>query len=148
MYDPIDIMNKIRISFTVYIFLFICCNPKPAHGQQKDYPIQTVLFTQVKLNDQFWLPKMEINRKVTIPTSFARCESTGRVNNFVMAVQKKGKFCTKYPFDDTDIYKTIEGASYSLAEYPDPLLDKYVDSLISIIGRAQEPDGYLYTARQ
>ena len=64
-----------------------------------------------------------------------------------MAAQKKGKFCTKYPFDDTDIYKTIEGASYSLAEYPDPLLDKYVDSLIVIIGKAQEPDGYLYTAR-
>ncbi len=140
-------MNKIRISFTVCIFLFLCCNLKPAYGQQKDYPIQSVLFTQVKLNDQFWLPRMEINRKVTIPTSFARCESTGRVKNFVMAAQRKGKFCTKYPFDDTDIYKTIEGASYSLAEYPDPLLDRYVDSLITIIGKAQEPDGYLYTAR-
>jgi hypothetical protein len=140
-------MNKIRILFIPSIFLFICCFPKPADGQQKDYPIQTVLFTQVKLDDQFWLPRIEINRKITIPTSFARCESTGRVNNFVMAAQRKGKFCTKYPFDDTDIYKTIEGASYSLAEYPDPLLDRYVDSLILIIGQAQEPDGYLYTAR-
>ncbi len=64
-----------------------------------------------------------------------------------MAAEKKGKFCTKYPFDDTDIYKTIEGASYSLAVHPDAKLEKYIDSLIDIIGRAQEPDGYLYTAR-
>ena len=117
------------------------------YGQQKDYPIQTVLFTQVNLTDHFWLPRIETNRTVTIPASFARCESTGRVNNFVMAAERKGKFCTKYPFDDTDIYKTIEGASYSLAVYPDSKLETYVDSLITIIGKAQEPDGYLYTAR-
>jgi DUF1680 family protein len=64
-----------------------------------------------------------------------------------MAAQKKGKFGTKYPFDDTDIYKTIEGASYSLALYPDAKLEAYLDTLITIIGNAQEPDGYLYTAR-
>jgi len=84
---------------------------------------------------------------VTIPASFSRCESTGRVKNFIMAAEKKGKFCTRYPFDDTDIYKTIEGASYSLALYPDAKLEAYIDSLIVIIGNAQEPDGYLYTAR-
>ena len=118
-----------------------------SYGQKKDYPIQTVAFTQVKLTDNFWLPRIEINRTVTIPASFERCESTGRLNNFVMAAQKKGKFCTKYPFDDTDIYKTIEGASFSLAVHPDAKLESYIDSLITIIGKAQEPDGYLYTAR-
>ena len=84
---------------------------------------------------------------VTIPASFQRCESTGRVKNFVMAAEHKGKFCTIYPFDDTDIYKTIEGASYSLSLFPDAALKAYIDSLITIIGKAQEPDGYLYTAR-
>ncbi len=64
-----------------------------------------------------------------------------------MAAEHKGKFCTTYPFDDTDIYKTIEGASYSLAVHPDPKLSAYIDSLITIVGKAQEPDGYLYTAR-
>ncbi|MDM9211866.1 glycoside hydrolase family 127 protein, partial [Klebsiella pneumoniae] len=108
----------------------------------KDYPIQAVDFTQVKLNDRFWLPRIETNRIVTIPASFARCENTGRVNNFVMAAQKKGKFCTRYPFDDTDVYKTIEGASFSLAVHPDIKLDAYIDSLIHIIQQAQEPDGY------
>jgi hypothetical protein len=116
-------------------------------AQLKDYPIQAVDFTQVKLNDRFWLPRIETNRIVTIPASFARCENTGRVNNFVMAAQKKGKFCTRYPFDDTDVYKTIEGASFSLAVHPDIKLDAYIDSLIHIIQQAQEPDGYLYTAR-
>jgi len=117
------------------------------YGQQKDYSIQSVPFTQVKLSDNFWLPRIQVNRMVTIPASFSRCESTGRVKNFIMAAEKKGKFCTRYPFDDTDIYKTIEGASYSLALYPDAKLEAYIDSLIVIIGNAQEPDGYLYTAR-
>ena len=116
-------------------------------GQHKDYPVTGVDFTQVKLNDNFWLPRIETNRTVTIPASFERCENTGRVKNFVMAAEKKGKFCTVFPFDDTDIYKTIEGASFSMAIHPDPKLGNYVDSLITIISRAQEPDGYLYTAR-
>lgn len=118
-----------------------------ATAQVKDYPIQPVAFTKVKLADKFWSPRIEVNRTVTIPASFARCENTGRVKNFEMAATHTGSFCTKYPFDDTDIYKTIEGASYSMAVHPDPKLKAYVDSLITIVGKAQEPDGYLYTAR-
>ncbi|SDS46818.1 hypothetical protein SAMN05216490_1208 [Mucilaginibacter mallensis] len=117
------------------------------NAQVKDYPIQPVTFTKVKLDDKFWSPRIETNRTVTIPASFARCENTGRVKNFEMAAARKGAFCTKFPFDDTDIYKTIEGASYSMAVHPDPKLAAYVDSLITIVGKAQEPDGYLYTAR-
>ena len=116
-------------------------------GQSKDYPIKPLAFTKVKLTDRFWSGRIETNRTVTIPASFQRCENTGRVKNFEMAAARKGKFCTKFPFDDTDIYKTIEGASYSMAVHPDPKLDAYVDSLIGIVGKAQEPDGYLYTAR-
>ncbi len=118
-----------------------------AVAQPKDYSIKAVDFTNVKLTDKFWLPRIETNRLVTIPASFARCESTGRVKNFDMAAARQGKFCTIFPFDDTDIYKTIEGASFSLAVHPDKALQRYVDSLITIIGKAQEPDGYLYTAR-
>ncbi|AYL96216.1 glycoside hydrolase family 127 protein [Mucilaginibacter celer] len=118
-----------------------------ATAQVKDYPIKPVPFTDVKLNDHFWLPRVETNRTVTIPASFARCENTGRVKNFEMAATRTGKFCTKFPFDDTDIYKTIEGASYSMAVHPDAKLDRYVDSLVAVVAKAQEPDGYLYTAR-
>lgn len=93
------------------------------------------------------MPRIETNRTVTIPASFARCENTGRVKNFEMATKREGKFCTKFPFDDTDVYKTIEGAAYSLAVHPVQKLDAYVGSLINVVGKAQEPDGYLYTAR-
>ena len=134
-----------RLRQNILLLIMLCCNN--LFAQQKDYAIQGVAFTQVKLTDNFWLPKIEINRTVTIPASFERCESTGRVKNFIMAANRKGKFCTTYPFDDTDIYKTIEGASFSLAVHPDAKLEAYLDSLIIIIGNAQEPDGYLYTAR-
>lgn len=133
-------MKKIALSFILFSSL-------AAFSQQKDYPIQAVDFTRVKLTDQFWLPRIKMNHTITIPASFERCESTGRVKNFVMAADKSGKFCTIYPFDDTDIYKTIEGASFSLSLFPDAKLEKYIDSLITIVGKAQEPDGYLYTAR-
>lgn len=133
-------MKKLVFLLPVFAVTFVS-------AQQKDYAIRDVTFTQVHLSDNFWLPRIEINRTVTIPASFERCENTGRVKNFVMAAEKKGKFCTRYPFDDTDIYKTIEGASFTLATHPDKKLDRYVDSLIGIIKSAQESDGYLYTAR-
>jgi hypothetical protein len=116
-------------------------------AQKKDYPIQAVNFTAVKLTDSFWLPRLRTNHLVTIPASFERCESTGRVKNFEMAAAKSGKFCTTFPFDDTDIYKTIEGASFSLSLFPDKKMETYIDSLIAKVAAAQEPDGYLYTAR-
>ncbi|MES1214047.1 MAG: beta-L-arabinofuranosidase domain-containing protein, partial [Bacteroidota bacterium] len=116
-------------------------------GQSKDYAYQPVPFTSVKLTDDFWLPRLKTNQTVTIPASFERCDKTGRVKNFQMAAAHSGKFCTTYPFDDTDIYKTIEGASFSLSLFPDKKMEAYIDSLIVIIGKAQEPDGYLYTAR-
>jgi uncharacterized protein len=92
-------------------------------AQKSDYPIQPLPFNLVKLSDNFWLPRLKINHTVTIPASFARCESTGRVKNFEMAATHTGKFCTIFPFDDTDIYKTIEGASYSLKLFPDSKLE-------------------------
>lgn len=123
------------------------CSSVVLTAQQKDYAVRPVPFTGVKLTDHFWLPRIQTNHTVTIPASFERCEKTGRVKNFEMAAAKTGKFCTIFPFDDTDIYKTIEGASFSLSLFPDAKLDKYIDSLIVKVGKAQEPDGYLYTAR-
>jgi DUF1680 family protein len=133
-------MKKILFSFSAFVVTALM-------AQKKDYPIEAVNFTQVKLTDNFWLPRIKTNQLVTIPASFERCESTGRVKNFEMAAVRKGKFGTTFPFDDTDIYKTIEGASYSISLFPDPKLEAYVDTLITKIGKAQEPDGYLYTAR-
>lgn len=114
---------------------------------QSFYPYSAIPFNQVKLTDKFWLPKIEINRTNTIPWSFHQSKITGRIKNFEQAAAREGKFCSKYVFDDSDVYKIIEGAAYSLQVKYDKELDLYLDSLIEIIGRAQEPDGYLFTAR-
>ncbi len=115
---------------------------------EADYPIQPVPFTSVKLTDNFWAPRIRKNATVTIPIAFSYCESSGRVKNFEIAAGlDTGRFGTIYPFDDSDVFKIIEGASYSLLTYPDPELDAYLDTLINKIGLAQEDDGYLYTNR-
>jgi len=141
----LSILKLLNMKYCLF-FLLICAKLSFAQNLQ-DYRISPVEFNKVKLTDKFWLPRVETNKEVTIPTSFARCENTGRLKNFEMAAKKTGKFCTTFVFDDTDIYKTIEGASYSLAVYPDARLEGYIDSLIVVIANAQEPDGYLYTAR-
>src|SRR5579864_3752793 len=124
-----------------------------AQQTARDYPVKPVPFTAVHVTDGFWSPRIEINRKVTIPFAFQKDEETGRVDNFIRAAKalrgepfENHKY-PPYPFDDTDVYKVIEGASYTLSVSPDPKLGAYVDDLIAKIGAAQEKDGYLYTAR-
>ena len=123
-----------------------------AQAPKADYPAAPVPFTDVHLTDSFWAPRLEINRTVTIPHIFKESEETGRVKNFelagsALAGATDGKYCSRFPFDDSDVYKVIEAASYALATHTDPALQKYVDSLIAKIATAQEPDGYLYAAR-
>lgn len=118
---------------------------KPTYTQP-DAPIEEVPFTQVHINDHFWSPRIEINRTVSIPSAFKECEKNGRFDNFAIAGGlKKGEHRGDFSFDDTDPYKVIEGASYSLAVKYDAKLDHYLDSVITIIASAQEPDGYLTT---
>jgi DUF1680 family protein len=115
---------------------------------KKDYPIQPVAFTQVHVSDSFWAPKIRVNADVTIPYTLEQCRKTGRIDNFKRAAHSiPGDKMTEYTFDDTDLYKVIEGASYGLQMKKNPELEKYLDTLIAIIGAAQEKDGYLYTFR-
>lgn len=112
------------------------------------YPIDPVPFTSVKVTDNFWGQRLKASREVTIPLAFSKCEETGRYENFVKAAHPSENYKVEgFSFDDTDVYKTIEGASYSLQTYPDKKLEKYIDSVLVIVAGAQEPDGYLYTAR-
>jgi uncharacterized protein len=134
--------------------LTLLCLPVVAsQAQRSDYPFQPVPFTRVQLNDVFWAPRMEVNRTASIPSAFEQCERTDRVSHFERAARAlRGERLEDtrppgYPFDDTDLYKVIEGASYTLSVVPDPKLDAYVDSLIAKIAGAQESDGYLYTTR-
>lgn len=117
---------------------------KQTHG----YPIDPVSFTSVKVTDSFWGQRLKASREVTIPLAFSKCEETGRYENFVKAAHPSDTIKVGgLAFDDTDVYKTIEGASYLLQTYPDKKLEKYIDSVLVIVSKAQEPDGYLYTSR-
>lgn len=123
----------------------------PASGQKAaahGYPIDPVPFTSVKVNDGFWGQRLKASREVTIPLAFSKCEESGRYRNFINAANPSDTIHVGgFSFDDTDVYKTIEGASYIMQTYPDPRLDAYIDSVLVIVAAAQEPDGYLYTAR-
>lgn len=137
-------MKKIILTTVLLSLLLV------AKGQNKDggYPITPVPFTSVKVTDAFWGQRLEANRKVTIPLAFSKCEETGRYENFVKAANPSEEYeVGGFSFDDTDVYKTIEGASYSMQTYPNKALEKYIDSVLVIVAAAQEPDGYLYTSR-
>ena len=146
-------------------FFAVFCLATVLTGQavaQSGYPYTQVPFTSVKIApNTFWGDRIKAAREVTIPLAFSKCESEHRYKNFEMAaytlqhpghagLQTKEWDVSKFmgfSFDDTDVYKTIEGASYVLQTYPDAKLKAYIDSVLDVVGAAQEPDGYLYTAR-
>jgi DUF1680 family protein len=144
-----------RMKKTLFCSSLLLACASLATAQQSSYPITPVPFTSVKIAPAtFWGQRLEASRKVTVPLAFSKCESEGRYKNFEHAAAhlKDPSKVFKvngvgFSFDDTDPYKTIEGASYLLQTYPDRRLRHYVDSVIDIIAAAQEPDGYLYTAR-
>ena len=84
-------------------------------NQSHGYPIDPVPFTSVKVTDSFWGQRLNASREVTIPLAFSKCEETGRYQNFVNAAHPSDTIKVGgLAFDDTDVYKTIEGASYLL----------------------------------
>jgi uncharacterized protein len=116
---------------------------EPAH----DYAIRPVPANRVKLNDSFWRSRLEVNRTATIPVSFQMCEETGRIENFKVAAHlSSAKWTGMAGFNDSDVYKVMEGAAYSLMTHPDEKLAAYLNRLVSWVAAAQEKDGYLYTA--
>ena len=122
---------------------------KKSDKVKSDYPYTPVPFTDVKIDGGFWLPRIKTNKDVTVWYTFQKCEETGRIDNFIVAGGlKEGEFTGIY-FNDSDVFKVIEGAAYTMmmSDTVDKKLEKYLDDLIEKIGEAQEEDGYLYTAR-
>lgn len=115
---------------------------------EHDYPIQAISFNNVKISDNFWASRIETNRKVTIPYLFEKCEEHGRIDLFLKAAGIiDDDIESKMTFEDSDVYKIIEGVAYALSLKSDPKLEKYVDDIIEKIAAAQEEDGYLFPAR-
>jgi hypothetical protein len=149
-------MRLVSFRFCFFACLFFTAaslNLSAAGSAPHDYPVKPVPFTAVHLDDVFWAPRIETNRAVTIPYAFGKCEESGRMDNFERAAKAlRGESFENhklpgFPFDDTDPYKVLEGASYALAVQPDPKMSAYLDGLIAKFAAAQEPDGYLYTIR-
>jgi DUF1680 family protein len=125
-----------------------------AGDKVKDYPVTPVDFTQVKLHPGFWADRLEVNRTKSIPHALrmlredATDPTNSRIECFLLAAGLSDKETyVGARFGDTDLYKTIEAASYTLRAKPDRELEKCMDILIAIIAAAQEEDGYLYTNR-
>ncbi len=123
------------------------------YAVQQDYPYQPVPFTEVRFDDAFWAPRIEINRTVTIPHAFEKCDETRRFYHFERAAKVlrgeplEDRSPPGLSFDDTDPYKVLEGAAFGLAVEYDAAMDAYLDKVIALIASAQEPDGYLFTTR-
>lgn len=131
-----------------YFFILFFAITQLFHAQHSilNYPITAIDIRNVVINDNFWLPKIKLIQDTTIKFAFDKCKAEGRMDNFLIAGGRlEGTTKGKMPFDDTDLYKIIEGASYSLISTPNKNLDAYLDSIISIIEIGQEKDGYITT---
>ena len=111
------------------------------------YPYSPAAMTDVTVTGGFWFGRIETNRAVTVWSDLKRCEETGRIENFRLAGERREGGFRGIPYDDSDVFKVIEGAAYVLATHPDKTLEGKIDAVIADIAKAQEPDGYLYTAR-
>jgi DUF1680 family protein len=113
-----------------------------------DYPIKAVPFYKTKIEDTFWSLRLKNNQHITIPHAFKHYSDNGIIRNFEIAAGfSKGEQSGNYPFDESDLYKTIEGASYVYMVTEDRDLKGYLNELINKIRAAQEEDGYIYTSR-
>jgi len=139
-------MRQIWLILLSPLMVFFSCT-QSTHESGK-YNIDPVPFTAVKVVDDFWAKRIETNTDVTIPIAYNHCQTTGRIDNFKVAGGiLDGDFRSTSPFDDSDVFKVIEGAAYAIQMNPNKELELYTDSIIDYIAMAQEEDGYLYTYR-
>ena len=131
---PRTILFCVSVAIGLSVLPPAAISAEPAHRQ-----LTAVPFTAVKVRDVFWAPRLQVNREKSLPHNFKWCEETGRFSNFSKAAGlQEGQFEGIY-FNDSDVYKVLEGASYSLADHPDPGLDRMTDEVIAKIAAAQRP---------
>ncbi len=122
--------------------LLLMSSCQSAHQEQAVTPVD---FSQVKIEEGFWSPVLERHKQTTMAVCIDQMENqTGRIQNFINAAKKEGKHSGIY-FDDSDVYKALEGFAYSLVNHPDAALEAKCDEWIDWMAAAQEEDGYLNT---
>ncbi len=138
----------IPISLIAGISSLIAHNESDSQMLTGDERFEPIGIRNVRLTDEFWLPIIETVQHKTISYALEKCEEEGRMENFLIAGGKmEGSTRGAMPFDDTDLYKIIEGASSSLISAPNPELEVKLDQIIDIIAVGQEEDGYITTWR-
>jgi len=105
--------------------------------------LRVVPFTAVAIRDSFWSPRQEVNRTVSLPLNFRMLEQAGNLRNLELAARKAREGYSGPVYMDSDLYKALEAAAYTLATHPDPQLEAQVDAIIATLAEAQSPDGYL-----
>jgi DUF1680 family protein len=116
-------------------------------GRTEENPggLTAIPFQDVKIVDAFWTPRIKTNRTATIEANLRQCEQTGRIKNFAIAGKLvEGKHQGAL-YNDSDVYKVLEGIAYTLSSERDADLEKRTDAIIDQIAAAQQPDGYLNT---
>jgi DUF1680 family protein len=102
-------------------------------------------FPEVHIKDDFWSKRIHANRAVTIEANLHQCEITGRIRNFAVAGKLEEGKHKGLLYDDSDVYKVLEGIAYTLSSERDADLEKRTDAIMDKIAAAQQPDGYLNT---
>ena len=122
-----------------------CQTSKEDIKEQPLKMIEQIDFSHVKINDNFWSPRLSKHVSATLPVCIDQIENqTGRIRNFENAAKGEGEHSGIF-FDDSDVYKALEGMAYSLINNPDPELEKKADEWIDKFAAAQQPDGYINT---
>ena len=122
-----------------------CQTSKEDIKEQPLKMIKQIDFSHVKINDNFWSPRLSKHVSATLPVCIDQIENqTGRIRNFENAAKGEGEHSGIF-FDDSDVYKALEGMAYSLINNPDPELEKKADEWIDKFAAAQQPDGYINT---
>ena len=125
--------------------LSACQQKSPAEDDASLKMIEAVDFSHVKINDSFWSTILQKHVSATIPVCIDQIENqTGRIQNFENAAKRQGEHSGIY-FDDSDVYKALEGMAYTLVNNPDPAFEQKADEWIDKFAAAQEPDGYINT---
>lgn len=114
--------------------------------------LRPIPLKNIRIHDAFFSGRIETARRVAIPYMLDALNDripgvprSGCIANFEIAAGRKEGSFTGFVFQDSDLWKWIEGAAYSLAGHPDPELEKEIDRAIELAGEAQLPDGYLDT---
>lgn len=104
--------------------------------------------TQTRITGGFWHDRLEVNAWQAIFHQWQQLEASGCIENFRIAAGEAEGFREGWFFADSDAFKWLDAAARVWASSQDPRLAELMDSFIALIGRAQSPDGYIFTYNQ